>query len=259
MIVTTAQNTRNPDCQIRLTRIEIKKKIGFQPLLFNKGITSVNFRFGNWTVVDQNNQSLDLPESNIKNSQSTLFARGDEGSVAISISLPVQAFHVATGLNAFKEQKNIYDLRNLIAENKILDIRKQIEKNENIEQIMEILSDTLNGVICSWSKKIKSSRITDYIQEKKGVLSKHDLVGNFQIRERSLERLFNKEVGSSPHQYIKMIRFLNFFHEYRIDDEIISKYDYFDRSHVEKDFAQYLKFKVNDYCEIKYPFSSIII
>jgi AraC-like DNA-binding protein len=94
--------------------------------------------------------------------------------------------------------------------------------------------------------------IVNYIYSQKGLLPVSTLSEKFPFGERSIERMFNIEVGSSPHSFICLIRFNFIIRElekqnYNSIEELIKKYNYYDHSHFEKDFKKFLGQSINSY------------
>lgn len=86
----------------------------------------------------------------------------------------------------------------------------------------------------------------DEIYSKKGCITIKELLQKTGLKERSLQQSFKKEVGISPLQYARIIRFNNVFVEIAKDREdldlafLTAFYNYYDASHLNKDFKSYL-------------------
>jgi AraC-like DNA-binding protein len=94
--------------------------------------------------------------------------------------------------------------------------------------------------------------IVDYIYRQKGILPVSMLSEKFPYGERSIERMFNTEVGSTPYRFICLIRFNFIIRElekqnYISMEELIERYNYYDLSHFEKDFKKFLGQSINSY------------
>jgi AraC-like DNA-binding protein len=84
------------------------------------------------------------------------------------------------------------------------------------------------------------------------MLSVNELTEVFPYSERSLNRIFNKEVGASPYRFICLVRFNYIIRELEKSEHIsltslIEQYNYFDQSHFEKDFQKFLGQSIKEY------------
>lgn len=83
------------------------------------------------------------------------------------------------------------------------------------------------------------------IFNKKGCVSTKQLLSKTGFKERSLQQNFKKQVGISPMQYARIIRFNNLFVEIakNREDQDLSFlslfYNYYDASHLNKDFKRF--------------------
>lgn len=98
---------------------------------------------------------------------------------------------------------------------------------------------------------MKCDEIVSYIFEKNGLLSKDELINKFPYSECTLERTFNEEVGTSPSQFIRLIRFNFIILEIGQGAESISElrniYNYYDQLHFERVFKKFLGQSIKSY------------
>jgi AraC-like DNA-binding protein len=102
----------------------------------------------------------------------------------------------------------------------------------------------------------KGIRIADYIGNCQGNVRISNLIGEFGISERTLERNVKKALGYSIKEYCKVSRFLNLFDYINWHGEIdwadmVAKFGYYDQSHLINEFknaigitpSTFIKFK----------------
>lgn len=94
----------------------------------------------------------------------------------------------------------------------------------------------------AWRKDL--SVITDYIDQRKGLIGVEDLANHFCLSRRWLEKQFKAQIGMTPKGYTRAIRFRNVLnHLYHMSEpswmEVVAQFNYSDQSHLIKDFYQY--------------------
>lgn len=93
-----------------------------------------------------------------------------------------------------------------------------------------------------WKKDL--SVITDYIDQRQGLVSVEELAKQFHLSRRWLEKQFQTQIGMTPKGYTRVIRFRNVLnHLYHSPQpswmEVVARYNYTDQSHFIKDFYQF--------------------
>jgi AraC-like DNA-binding protein len=86
--------------------------------------------------------------------------------------------------------------------------------------------------------------VLQYIERQKGVIQVKQLEEKFRISERWLEKQFAAQVGLSPKEFARLIRFKSMMVESMMTPSVswakmIYDYGYFDQSHLIKDFQHY--------------------
>lgn len=138
--------------------------------------------------------------------------------------------------------------------NKNVDLNKLVSREvmERINCLTTIKSlgeriDYLNGVLLELLDKSSYTfgknhiEVIDYINKSQGNISLPDICENLGITLRTIERSFQVNVGISPKEYIRIIRFNHIFQyllEHRFEgwQEVIHRFGYFDQSHFIRDF-----------------------
>ncbi len=97
----------------------------------------------------------------------------------------------------------------------------------------------------------------EIIKHYKGQITAVNLSSRLSITSKSLERKFSGNLGKTPKQYIKLIRFQETLLDFSINKEInLTEYayrnGYFDQSHFIKDFKTYSGFTPKEFIA-KYP------
>jgi AraC-like DNA-binding protein len=97
----------------------------------------------------------------------------------------------------------------------------------------------------------------DIINEKKGNIAIKQIAESCRISERTLERKFTEQLGFSPKEYVRLIRFKNVMHYLMLQPkmswaELAYYFGYADQSHLHKDFQYFAatspeRFMQNDF------------
>ncbi|WP_439131365.1 helix-turn-helix domain-containing protein [Polaribacter sp.] len=95
------------------------------------------------------------------------------------------------------------------------------------------------------------------IFKKKGILHLSDVLNLVPFSQKTLETKFKKIIGLTPGKYIRLIRFRSLMKAYekcKIDlKTLMYDYNYYDESHLKKDFKQFLNKTPNAYLKEDYP------
>jgi AraC-like DNA-binding protein len=216
------------------------------------GYSYIMFRFGDLEAYDYQNNSIEIPKVFVKGIGDFFNVKAYKNCTWISVELPNHSFHNITNLVAKKYRNKLIDLYDYVDATILDQLYYEIYESQTIETITQTLDKHLNKFYSTWNLNLDSTMIVNYIYSQKGLLPVSTLSEKFPFGERSIERMFNIEVGSSPHSFICLIRFNFIIRElekqnYNSIEELIKKYNYYDHSHFEKDFKKFLGQSINSY------------
>ena len=110
--------------------------------------------------------------------------------------------------------------------------------------------------------------VIEYIFSRNGVVKVKNLTNKFHISRRWLEKQFAEQVGISPKQMARLIRFNALLLSVEMTpsvswSEMIDKFGYYDQSHLNKDFHEFTGLSPTDYfkdtsCAIDWNFHNSI-
>lgn len=125
-------------------------------------------------------------------------------------------------------------------------IADTFKNSKNHEQRIELLNTFYMNLVAQSDYKPGLVEVAlDEIFKNKGCVNIQQLLSRTGFKERSLQKTFKKQVGISPMQYARIIRFNNIFVEIsKKNDEhdllfLSLFYNYYDASHLNKDFKNY--------------------
>jgi AraC-like DNA-binding protein len=119
-----------------------------------------------------------------------------------------------------------------------------VDENSDAVQIVEhFLLAYFNQLEIPHSVK-NMSPVTDFILRQKGLVQIQQLEEKFKIGRRWLEKTFAKQVGLSPKEFIRLVRFKSLLTELTATPSvswaaIVIEYGYYDQSHLNKDFYDF--------------------
>ncbi|MEN8957654.1 MAG: helix-turn-helix domain-containing protein [Flavobacteriales bacterium] len=209
------------------------------------GTSFLMFVYGESTCTDFEGNEVEVPPFFIKGTGDFFKVKGVENSCLLAFEMPNYLFANITGLNATDSRNKLFDMSAFLPANLVSSLVEEMAETKTIEEMATIIDKYLSPFYENWLQKPESAEIVDYIFDNKGLLNKSDLLNRFTHSSKTLDRLFNKEVGATPHQFIKLIRF-NFLLRLMAEDsskfalDLIQEYDYFDQSHLEKDFQKFM-------------------
>jgi AraC-like DNA-binding protein len=216
------------------------------------GYSYLMFRYGKFEALDYNGTAIEIPRIFVKGTGDYFNVKAYENSVWISVELPNHVLHNITNLIAKKCRNKLINLYKYVDETALNKLYYELYEANHIEQITEVLNKNLHEFYGKWNTNLNSTPIVNHIFNKNGLLSVSELAELFPYGARTIERMFNKEVGASPYHFIRLIRF-NFTiralekGEYDTLDSLIGRYNYYDQSHFEKDFQKFLGQKIGTY------------
>jgi len=206
--------------------------------------TSVSFDFtvnGSITMVDEvNNWNIELPKAvafgvttrsfKFKFAKKTLlfvvkFKPGWAGAV---INLPIDEM-----FEKFIQLDTIFDKR------KISLISEHLKNFKTFEEIVHFMEDFLLKEIKASYQNEMIGEALEFIKEEGGLTSIKDLVEELCVERYLFDRKFKIQVGTTPKQYSKIIRFRSLFETKKSEESLIQlglNAGYYDQAHFIKNF-----------------------
>lgn len=151
----------------------------------------------------------------------------------------------------------------LIIKDKVNQLEDELSLAETFEQKIVIAENFLITQIRKNEKKYKYDRIRNvinHINQAKGIIEIKELASSTFLSRKQFERTFSDFIGTSPKQFLKIVRFQNAIYEKSKNTElslteIAHKCGYFDQSHMISDFKALSGITPKDYFENKDYFS----
>lgn len=234
-----------------IVRIDYSADMPLQCINDN-GYSYIMFRFGDFEAYDHKNNLIKIPKIFVKGTGDFFNVKAYENSTWISVELPNHSLRNITKLVAKKSRNKLIDLYDYVDASILDKLYYEIYENKTIEAITQTLNKHLYKFYSAWNCNLDSTVIVNYIFSRKGLLSVLELSEKFPYGDRTIERMFSREVGSSPYRFICLVRF-NFIirelenQDYDSLDNLIKKYNYYDYSHFEKDFKKFLGQSISTY------------
>ena len=234
-----------------VVRIDYRTEVPLQ-CINDYGYSYIMFRFGKFEAYDYQNAPIEIPKVFVKGTGDFFKVKAYKNSTWLSVELPNHCLHNITNRIAKKCRNQLIDLYDYIDPSILDQLYYEIYESQTIETITQTLDKHLNKFYSTRNLNLDSTMIVNYIYSQKGLLPVSTLSEKFPFGERSIDRMFNIQVGSSPHNFICLIRFNFIIRElekqnYNSMEELIKKYNYYDHSHFEKDFKKFLGQSINSY------------
>lgn len=152
---------------------------------------------------------------------------------------------------------------NLIIKDKVNQLEDELYATESFEQRISIAEKFLLNQIQKNEEKYSYERIRsiiNHINRSKGVVEIEELASSSFLSRKQFERTFADFVGSTPKQFLKIVRFQNAIYEKSKNTglsltELAYKCGYFDQSHMISDFKSLSGITPGNYFENKDVFS----
>lgn len=133
---------------------------------------------------------------------------------------------------------------------KVLSLNQQLTHQSSHIKMVQLLEDFL---ISEKVPKYTDTRIKDSIhriKEKKGLISIKDLSKEISLSQDSFEKIFRANVGTTPKQYCKIIRFRSLLEEAHLQNKLTDlglNGGYYDQSHFIRDFKSFTGILPSDF------------
>ena len=178
------------------------------PMLINDyGYSYFMFCYGDFIAVDHKGDEVAVPKCLIKGTGDYFNIAAHEGNIWITLELPNHVLHNITKVPAEKSRNVLYDLQDYVDPVICNALYERLREVKDVHEIASIVDEYLEPFYEKWGKPLKSTPIVDFIYKKQGLINLADVMGRVAFSERSLERLFKKEVGSTPYRFIRLVRF----------------------------------------------------
>ncbi len=221
-------------------------------LISDYGYTYIMLRYGNIEAFNYKGKKVEVPEVFIKGTGDFFTVKAYKNSSWLSFELPNHILHNVTKIHSKKNRNTFVDLSLYVEEEVISSLYSTLREVNAIEEITKIADHHLRDYYRDWSALLPSVEIVQYILNKKGMLAVEELSEVFPYSTKTIERIFNKEVGASPYHYICLVRFNYVIRELEKNQfaslaDLVVQYNYYDHSHFEKDFKKFLGQSIKSY------------
>ncbi|MGD1837577.1 MAG: AraC family transcriptional regulator [Nitrososphaeraceae archaeon] len=151
----------------------------------------------------------------------------------------------------------------LIIKDKVNQLEDDLSLAETFEQRIVIAEKFLITQIRKNEKKYKFDRIRNvinHINQAKGIIEIEELASNTFLSRKQFERTFSDFIGTSPKQFLNIVRFQNAIYEKSKNTELsltetAHNCGYFDQSHMISDFKSLSGITPKDFFENEDYFS----
>lgn len=234
-----------------VTRINYAEDMSSQ-LISDYGYTYIMLRYGTIEAFNYKGKKVEVPEVFIKGTGDFFTVKAYKNSSWLSFELPNHILHNITKIHSKKNRNTLIDLSLYVGDEITKSLYESLREVNEISLITKIADLHLRSFYKDWSVLLPSVEVVQYIFSKKGMLPVQELSDVFPYSERSIERMFYKEVGASPYRFICLVRFNYIIRELEKKEhnslnQLIEQYDYYDQSHFEKDFQKFLGQSIKEY------------
>ncbi len=168
---------------------------------------------------------------------------GNDVSAVICVLTPLGINHLLHD-NASTILNQGFSFETLGIHKKFIELIEKLESIDNIDAALELIESHLlnyySRINIPFSIK-NMSPVTNYIWRQNGIVRVKDLEDKFHISRRWLEIQFADQIGLSPKEYARIVRFKNFLTTV-INTPSVSlatqteNFGYYDQSHLTRDF-----------------------
>lgn len=216
------------------------------------GYSYIMLCYGKFDALDFKDNLVTVPRILTKGTGDYFRITAHKDCTWITFEVKNHVLHNITNKNVTRLRNKFVDFSNYIPKKNSENLFEELKETKEINTIVTIADKYLSSYYTDWDKELSSTSIVNYIYQSQGLLSVNDILDTFSISKRTLERLFNKEVGASPHRFICLVRFNYIIRKIQSEEftdllELIDEYNYYDKSHFEKDFKKFMGQTLKDY------------
>lgn len=239
--------------------VRIDYDMDTMPMLINDyGYSYLMFCYGDFIALDHEGNNVDVPKCLVKGTGDYFNITAHKGNTWITFELPNHVLYNITGIPGMESRNKLYDLTDYVSNDVCKELYEELKDVKDVHELAHITDRYIGSFYSAWGKPLTSTPIVDFIYEEKGLIRLSDLLKQVSFSERTLERLFKKEVGSTPYRFICLVRFNYVIREVEHNQDIqistlVARYNYFDHSHFEKDFKKFLGQSVTNYKNVYNP------
>ncbi len=226
-------------------------------LINDFGYSYIMFCYGPWEAMIKDGSNINVPVALVKPTGDYFRVTAPKGGVWVTFEMPTTYYHAITGLETADHSNYLTDLKTSLPDDLVEHLTKELTDVQEIDKLVSIMDDSLSSYYSQWSQPTAAQEIVTYIYERNGLLNLEDLLEAFPQSKRTLERLFSTWVGVPPYRFIKLVRF-NFIIRELMEEtkplpQLIADYNYYDHSHFEKDFKNFMGQSIREYNNVFNP------
>lgn len=227
-------------------------------LINDYGYSYIMMVYGKIEAKNYKNESVYIPKIFTKGTGDYFSVTAYKNSSWLSFEMPNHCLHNISKIHSTKNRNQLLDLSSYVEEDLLKSLYHELSDIHHVKEISAVLDFYLTKYYEQWSQELESTKIVNYILSKDGKLNMVDLLDKFAYSQRSLSRLFYREVGATPYRFLCLVRFNYVIRELEKKDskslqDLIYEYNYFDHSHFEKDFKKFLGQSIKSYKSVYNP------
>jgi AraC-like DNA-binding protein len=182
-------------------------------------------------------------------------------NILYSVFTPTGIHHFLQG-NASRVLNTCFSFEALGMADKFSGLSEKLEKTDGSLAVIELIEGYLLNYFSNenivFSVK-NMSPVTDFILRQNGVVQVNQLAEKFKISRRWLEKTFVEQVGLSPKEFARIVRFKAMLSHVTIDPLVSwgflrENYDYYDQSHLVRDFRDFTGQSPTEFFKDSVPF-----
>lgn len=206
---------------------------------------------GNIWMIKSDGSKVNLPKATVFgiSQKSRQFIFSAQTTLLITIFNPgCASSFIKKSIHNFSD--TFLPLDQFFSTQKIVSLNQELQQQPSHIKMLQVLE---NFLISEKKSKFMDSIIKDSIhriKEKKGLISIKDLSKEVNISRDSFEKKFRSNVGTTPKQYCKIVRFRSLFEEAHIQKSLTDlglNVGYYDQSHFIRDFKSFTGIRPSDF------------
>ena len=224
-------------------------------LLIGSGKAFICFTYGNFNKITSQGSKPEIGPVEVQPVENFYHLGSSNHSKLIAIGIKPDLLYNIVELPENMPPENLFPLLPPALQELFLQLRNRLSNVVDIKEAEKIIIKNLSPFIHQWSAPTPLTPIINMIFEKEGKTTIQEILNHFPVSKSSLHSYFKRYIGFPPNFYIRLIRF-NFFlrsilrNSYSIQEAIYQN-EYFDYSHLKKDFARFTGITPKELNQIK--------
>ncbi|TDN83873.1 AraC-like DNA-binding protein [Salegentibacter sp. 24] len=208
--------------------------------LIGSGKVYLNFIYGSIQKINSDGTRPELGRIQLQPVENYFSLQAEKGAKLITLAIKPFHWNNITKEDAKNARNSHFDMSMAVSGALLNLLYQELEQVNCPDKALEKIDNYFDSFYPQWTKITPIDEIIEDIFKSQGRVAIKDILNKYPFSRSTLNTYFYKQIGVSPKFFIKLIQFNNLLREFLLEkktiSEIIKNWDYYDYSHLKKDF-----------------------